>query len=949
MVVYPAAHNSQRRLRAAVWLASILAIVITGIMLATASPALAASPLNWASPVRADDQPPFASPAAITGVSCPSTGLCVAVDSVGDVLISTDPTGGTRAWTKTYEGENSTGVESFTGVSCPSTKLCIAVDSEGDVVTSTDPAGGGSTWTKTEVVPHNAEGESDRLEAVSCPSESLCVVTDDRGDVVTSTDPTGGVSAWTRTKVTTPNELGGGNALGGVSCPSVQLCVATASEGNIVSSADPTGGAGAWSETDVDGTNSLSDVSCVSESLCVASDNSGDILTATDPTGGESAWTAVHISAGLVEHVSCASWGLCLALDGHEVITSMEPTKGSQAWTSTAIETTNRYGGYESLESAACPAAGVCVLTDSGSAMVTSTEPTKGASAWTVSNLEVGFSGLQGVSCAAAGLCVAVDDAGNVVASTDPTGGAGVWSEAHVDDHELDGVSCPSTGLCVAVDDAGDVLTSADPTGGAGAWSVVDVDATRRLTGVSCPSVSLCVAIDSEGYIVTSADPTGGAGAWSFVRLYPGLSGVSCPSEHLCVLTAAEGYIITSTEPAAGADTWSLKDVGANRKISCPSVSLCVTVNSGLAPIVTWGDPTSAASPWSETYIGDEGSFPPAVNGLDVISCAAGGLCVATSEGGGNGSPGNVIASADPTGGAQAWNVNNVYGVPIEPPNPILPLGGVEMSGVSCVPEGMCVVVDTHGRVMVGTPPPAVMPVNTSAPVASGTPAPGQTLSCSNGSWTGYPPPTFTYQWLRDGTPIGGAASTSAYVVQAADQGHGLACRVTASNSTGSESAMSNTLQVPPSQTPGGGGSGGDLSGGSSSGGGSPGTLTGTVSNTFVLNGIESAATRGTIKITLTLPGPGTLQIVGKASAAQLAGVSRTKKKRRTPVVIARLRLTASKVGRIIVMLVPTASAKMILVRRGKLKATITITYTPKGGVPRSIERTVTFRLDRRR
>jgi hypothetical protein len=412
------------------------------------------------------------------------------------------------------------------------------------------------------------------------------------------------------------------------------------------------------------------------------------------------------------------------------------------------------------------------------------------------------------------------------------------------------------------------------------------------------------------------------------------------------VLTASEGYVITSTEPAAGADTWNLKHVGANEQISCPSVGLCVTVNSGLAPIVTWGDPASEASPWPGAYIGDEGSFPPAVNGLDVISCAAGGSCVATSEGGGNGSPGNVIVSSDPAGGAQAWTVGNVYGVPIEPPNPILPLGGVEMPGVSCVPEGMCVVVDTHGRVMVGTPPPAVTPVNISPPVVSGTPAPGQTLSCLNGSWTGYPPPTFTYQWLRDGTPIGGA-STSAYVVQATDQSHGLTCQVTATNSAGSESATSNTLQVPSAQVLGGGGSGG--SGGSSGGGDSPGTLTGTVSNAFVLNAMESVAARGTVKVTLTLPGPGTLQIVGKASGAQLAGVSRIKKKRKTTLVIAQLRLTVSKAGRIVVTLVPTASARTVLVKRGKLKATVTITYTPNGGAPRSIMRTVTFRLKRRR
>lgn len=87
-------------------------------------------------------------------------------------------------------------------------------------------------------------------------------------------------------------------------------------------------------------------------------------------------------------------------------------------------------------------------------------------------------------------------------------------------------------------------------------------------------------------------------------------------------------------------------------------------------------------------------------------------------------------------------------------------------------------------------------PVNTVAPVASGTPAVGQTLSCSTGSWTGSPAPTYAYAWLRDGVAIAGA-SASGYLVQTADQGNGLTCKVTATNKNGSASAVSNTLTVP--------------------------------------------------------------------------------------------------------------------------------------------------------
>ena len=101
---------------------------------------------------------------------------------------------------------------------------------------------------------------------------------------------------------------------------------------------------------------------------------------------------------------------------------------------------------------------------------------------------------------------------------------------------------------------------------------------------------------------------------------------------------------------------------------------------------------------------------------------------------------------------------------------------------------------------MVGTALPAA-PVNMAAPVLSGTPSVGQTLSCSQGAWTGFPSPTFSYQWLREGTPIVGS-SAGTYVVQGADQGQELACQVTAMNSLGSESATSNTLQVSTAQAP---------------------------------------------------------------------------------------------------------------------------------------------------
>jgi Carboxypeptidase regulatory-like domain len=119
-----------------------------------------------------------------------------------------------------------------------------------------------------------------------------------------------------------------------------------------------------------------------------------------------------------------------------------------------------------------------------------------------------------------------------------------------------------------------------------------------------------------------------------------------------------------------------------------------------------------------------------------------------------------------------------------------------------------------------------VAPANTEAPSVSGTPAAGQTLSCSKGSWTGTPAPTFAYKWLRDGTAIAGATESS-YVVPAADEGHTLICEVTAKNSAGEKSATSAGVSVPvasPTPTNTGGGGSGNGSGGSGGGGSGAGS-----------------------------------------------------------------------------------------------------------------------------
>jgi hypothetical protein len=81
----------------------------------------------------------------------------------------------------------------------------------------------------------------------------------------------------------------------------------------------------------------------------------------------------------------------------------------------------------------------------------------------------------------------------------------------------------------------------------------------------------------------------------------------------------------------------------------------------------------------------------------------------------------------------------------------------------------------------------AAAPVNTALPTISGTAQVGQTLTATNGAWTNNPT-SFTYQWNRAGTPMGGATA-STYVPIAADVGSPLTVSVVATNSSGASSA----------------------------------------------------------------------------------------------------------------------------------------------------------------
>jgi hypothetical protein len=116
----------------------------------------------------------------------------------------------------------------------------------------------------------------------------------------------------------------------------------------------------------------------------------------------------------------------------------------------------------------------------------------------------------------------------------------------------------------------------------------------------------------------------------------------------------------------------------------------------------------------------------------------------------------------------------------------------------------------TRATVTQSTSACPVPPSNTALPAISGTPQVGQTLTTSNGTWSGTSPFTYAYEWQQcdsgggSCSPIVGATAKT-YTLVAGDQGHTIRAKVTASNAAGSASSTSaasaQVIAAPPAGT----------------------------------------------------------------------------------------------------------------------------------------------------
>jgi hypothetical protein len=727
-----------------------------------------ASPLAWSGPVTVD--PPNNSNIPefeMFGVSCPSESLCVALNYHGDVVTSTDPTGGTGAWTPAHIAADGT---LASHISCPTVDLCVLVGGDrGAVFTSTDPTGGSAAWISARI-------DGNQLNSVSCASATLCVAVDSNGNVVTSTNPTGGASAWTVVNVAASQPITD------VSCASgTTTCVAVDEAQHVITSTNPTGGAAAWQLSTLPGSQFFNGlVTCPTASLCVI-EQGDEIITASNPTCGTAAWTVANLPSGLadIRGLTCQSASLCVMVGdagagagGGDTAVSTNPAGGTAAWSVTKSSSVPA-----TLTGVSCPSTSLCVVTPFRPEVFTTSTPAAGASSFDVAPLEHAIA-LFGGSCAPGGsLCLAVDSRGNVLHTTDLARGLAfptiTLTSVNVTGTALYGVACPSASLCVAVDYTGNVLTSANPTGDRSAWTKASVDGTVPINAIACPSASLCVAVDDDGNVLTSENPVGGSGAWHVTNVDGAtpIGSVACASVSLCVAVDDAGDVIVSTDPTGGAGAWSSARVdGANvlNGIACPTTTLCVAVDDA-GNVVASTSPAGGGAAWSIAAV-DPG------NPLNAVSCSSASQCVAVDG------AGNEVNSIDPAAGGAAWTGTQVS---ISSPNPDGPAGASPLYAVSCPVEQLCVAVDAWGNAFAGAPTPSdLVP-----PSISGAANVGQTLHEIGGTWTDSPA-SLAVSWERcDGSgnscsPIA-SASGQTYTLTAGDVGSTIRAVETASNGNG--------------------------------------------------------------------------------------------------------------------------------------------------------------------
>ena len=186
----------------------------------------------------------------MTGISCPSVALCVAVDWWGNVVTTTAPLAGSAGWriarVDNLIEEYGLYPSGLTGVSCPSVRLCVLVDRSSNVITSRHPTGGAAAWKVAHVnaaIPPGSGRIHGRRVPVGVAVRGRRLARQRQQPRINR--PAGRVS-W---RVRTVEYPAAAHFLG-VSCPSVSLCVAVDWGRDVFTSRNPGATRPVWKQDD---------------------------------------------------------------------------------------------------------------------------------------------------------------------------------------------------------------------------------------------------------------------------------------------------------------------------------------------------------------------------------------------------------------------------------------------------------------------------------------------------------------------------------------------------------------------------------------------------------------------------------------------------------------------------------------------------------------------------
>ena len=267
----------------------------------------------------------------------------------------------------------------------------------------------------------------------------------------------------------------------------------------------------------------------------------------------------------------------------------------------------------------------------------------------------------------------------------------------------------------------------------------------------------------------------------------------------------------------------------------------------------------------------------------------------------------------------------------------------VQTTATNAAGPGQSASAESDASDVVAPAPPA----NTSPPTVSGQTQSGQTLTADSGSWSGTPTISYAYQWRScdadsgDCVDIAGATGQT-YVLTAGEVARRVRVRVTATNAAGDTSADS----APSTVVTGTGGPGnpGDPGGGGPGGGGPGGNEPPT--NEFTIDSTAISSAKGQATITVNVPGPGILALTATSPPAPASARAHAAAKR---IVVARILRNVTAAGRVKLVIKPKRRAMRVLKRKHRLRIGMKLSYTPAGGTPRTVTRTLTLKLKKKR